>query len=219
MGSSLLAHAHAFASNESFATSSVTVHLPASLVVATASLSGFHIKRDAYWPGANAWVSRYRQAGSDQDVDTLEGLRIYQASDLRIERCTRVTFTAAIFEGYAVMVGTVFAADPIDPWVVLPDLPLRYVYDPDTGSIRHTHATIVAEGAQGPDDDELDRTALDTALWLGALAEGSLKVTRGERALPAGTGLRVDPDTGGVVPDPELDLPVRPWLRGRPTTG
>jgi len=122
-----------------------------------------------------------------------------------------VTFTVAVEQGWASMVGTVFAHAPSASMTVTPSRTVL-VFDPSTGEIRHTVSTIVVGDAE-PDGAELLReVALVSAQFLAGDDSLALETVISETGLRPGRGYRVDPRTRTVVPQRPLDLPDRPWL-------
>ncbi|MGH8868454.1 MAG: hypothetical protein ACRDYU_10705 [Actinomycetes bacterium] len=210
---SVLATGTAYVSSSTTETASQKVFIFTADVVAVATLASFRPNRitGRVSTGAHAWVSAYLDAAGEHF--STETMSIAEAARVRIDGCRRVTFTVAVSDGWASMVGTIFPKES-GKFVLTPifSLPTRVVYDASTGQIRHTMSATVLEGAERDDDATLDQAALQEARQLVGYPEPDLAVLRAEGTLPVGRGFRVDVPTRELVAEPERDLPARPWL-------
>jgi len=193
-----------------------TVYLPPQDVVAVAMMSNYQLPHypndvfvEGYNPdpplnsGAHAYVSRYSQHGSLIAVDTLSTMNLMEATNLQIDACSSVTFTAYVFQGWMAMVGMVFTADPGSSFKYGGGIKYapRVVFDGATGHVHRISETMVLPGASTPAAADLDADALDAARRrAGAEANLQLLVTE-ERPHP-GHSLRVDLSTGRLVGTP-----------------
>jgi hypothetical protein len=205
----------AYVSGDTQSVASSKLFLIEADVTALAALSNYTPQR--FNDGAHAWVSEYTQRGPDGNVVSVfptETMTLAEAASVPIGKCHSVTFSAALVQGWASMVGTILGPQEGGFLMIIPILP-RLVYDAATGEIRHRVDVAVQEGAERDDDAKLDEDALRDARYLMGDTGDELAVLRSDRPLPIGRAFRVETGTRELVAQPDRDLPDRPWLRPR----